>query len=87
MIESNSVRKFSKTMIKEANELSSFDAQIGHTCVNNGIMCTYNRGGSLTKEGEREGKERKGKLKECVLYNFLPILYSRRDKVASNLIP
>ena len=35
----------------------------------------HNRGESLTKEGEREGKERKEKPKERVLYNCVPILY------------
>ena len=51
------------------------------------LVCVNNRREkekSLTKEEEREGKGRKLKPKERVLYNCLPILYGRRDKGASS---
>ena len=69
MKESSCVSKFSKTKIKEFNEISSFDAQIGHTCVNYGCVYIIEEKGekSLTKEEEREGKERKLKPKKRVL--------------------
>ena len=66
--------KFSKTKIKEFNEISSFDAHIGHTCVNYGCVCIIEEKGekSLTKVEEREGKGRKLKPKERVL--VIPLL-------------
>ena len=72
--ESSCVGKFSKTKIKEFNEISSFDAQIGHTCVNYGCVCITEEKGekSLTKEEEREGKGRQLKPKERAL--VIPLL-------------
>ena len=42
---------------------------------------------AFQKMGKGVGKERKGKPKEHVSYNCLPILQGRRDKGASNLVP
>ena len=52
-----------ETMIMEANELSSFDAQVGHTCVNHyGSVCIIEEKEeqSLTKKRKGKGKREKG---------------------------
>ena len=44
--------------IKEANEISSFDAQVGHTCVNYGCVCI------IEEKGEKKPNKRRGKGRE-----------------------
>ena len=85
-MESNSVSKFSETMTKEANGLSSFDAHAGWPHLYKKWECVHNRGESLTKEGEREEKgETKGM---CTIIQLRTnFVWYRRDKGASNFIP